>query len=192
VGAGLAINDDPLVSGNYLSFLETHNLTDLEDMFENNYFHATICSSRDNDQDGSAEFYLDETTNPVTGGLMAFNPTNFESEETDTAITFTVIRYGSDSPTSVSYSTPQNTEDIIPTSGILNWTAGDADPKTFNVTIVDDNYKEEDEVFSIFLYTPTNGAGIEYPKQEAFLTILANDHGGTVETIPPHLPLIFR
>ncbi len=67
VGAtGIAINDLYSVSGDYLGFLSSHNLIDLGNRFENNYFHATICSSRDGDQDGVSEFYWDNNTDPVT------------------------------------------------------------------------------------------------------------------------------
>jgi hypothetical protein len=65
-GTGLAINDVYSVSGNYLSFLNSHNLIDLGDMSQNNYFHVTICSSRDSDEDGFSDFYWDDTTSPLT------------------------------------------------------------------------------------------------------------------------------
>jgi CSLREA domain-containing protein len=125
-------------------------------------------------------------------GLFGFSPTTFVSEETSTTITFTVTRRNSDEAVSVRYLSPQNIGDIIPVSGTLSWGIGDTSPKTFTVTIIDDIYKEGDEVIKFILYNPTNGAGIEYPYHEAFLTILENDPDGPPEKLPPHLPLIIR
>jgi len=65
-GAGIAINEDVNTSGDYLAYLVSHNFADLGDPGLKGYFHVTVCSNRDQDQDGNADFAKDETTSPVT------------------------------------------------------------------------------------------------------------------------------
>jgi len=69
VGAtGLAIND--AISGDYLSYLTTHPTDPSASVFgsplDPRYYHVMICSYRDNDLDGSRDFYPLENTNPPT------------------------------------------------------------------------------------------------------------------------------
>ncbi|MCI0519247.1 MAG: pilus assembly protein [Chloroflexi bacterium] len=67
VGAtGIPLNEAPAVSGNYISYLISHNFADLGFPDQRGYFHVTVCSSRDRNEDGVSDFALDEDTNPDT------------------------------------------------------------------------------------------------------------------------------
>lgn len=75
VGAtGLAIND--AISGSYLDFLSTHLLSYFGNTLDPRYYHVTICSYRDSQQDGSRDFILYENYRPprcydsINGYLM--------------------------------------------------------------------------------------------------------------------------
>ena len=65
VGA-TGIYRDSAVAGDYIAYLTSHNMTYLGLSENVNYFHATLCSSRDLDLDGKGDFVVDPTTNPHT------------------------------------------------------------------------------------------------------------------------------
>jgi hypothetical protein len=66
--AGSAINDDPSVSGDYLTYLLTHDLFHLGDAELTGYYHVTLCSNRDLEVNGfnGSDFAREPDTNPET------------------------------------------------------------------------------------------------------------------------------
>jgi hypothetical protein len=76
-------------------------------------------------------------------------------------ITITVTRTGPDGAVSVNYATMDGTAtspaDYLAAAGTLNWGDGDASPKTFQVTIVNDASPEPPETFTVNLSNPTGG-----------------------------------
>ena len=65
---------DENVSGNYLTYLVTHDLLHLGDIVQNGYYHVTICSNRDADNSGSSDFVRDIFTSPETCLDISQNP----------------------------------------------------------------------------------------------------------------------
>jgi hypothetical protein len=65
-GAGTSVDDREVVSGDYLEYLFTHNLTNLGAPFDRGYFHVTVCSSRDGDGTEGYDFLRVEYTDPDT------------------------------------------------------------------------------------------------------------------------------
>ena len=64
--AGIWIDEAVPVSGDYLSYLTSHDFNDLGDPIQKGYYHVTLCSNRDRNSNGVADYAKDETTNPVT------------------------------------------------------------------------------------------------------------------------------
>ncbi len=64
--AGIWLDEDPSVIGSYLAYLASHDFIDLGNPIARGYFHITVCSNRDRDHNGAADFAKDETTDPVT------------------------------------------------------------------------------------------------------------------------------
>ncbi len=64
--AGAALDDDPTTSGDYLTYLITHDILHLGDITDSGYYHITICSNRDGDGDGGADFARNPDTDPET------------------------------------------------------------------------------------------------------------------------------
>ena len=73
--AGSAIDSSPAISGDYLTYLLTHNLAQLGNPALSGYFHVTICSNRDADEDLVPDFMRDNTTTPETCLNFDANPT---------------------------------------------------------------------------------------------------------------------
>ena len=88
---------------------------------------------------------------------------------------------------SVSYSTSDGTAsspaDFAAAAGLLNWADGDAAPKSFQVTIVNDTLDEPDETFTASLFAPTGGAALG-ATTTAVVTILDDDVQAGVVEIP--------
>lgn len=57
---------DESVSGDYITFLSSHQFFDLGNASLPRYFHATVCSSRDSDLVNGPDFWWDDTTAPET------------------------------------------------------------------------------------------------------------------------------
>jgi hypothetical protein len=72
--AGAALNLNPAVSGDYLSYLLNNTLNFLGDPTLRGYFHIMVCSNRDADGIAGSDFLRDDTTNPETCLHMAPNP----------------------------------------------------------------------------------------------------------------------
>ncbi len=64
--AGISMDESTAVSGDYLAFLTSHSLSDLGDPTHTSYFHVTLCSNRDRNEDGIPDFGKEEDTEPIT------------------------------------------------------------------------------------------------------------------------------
>jgi hypothetical protein len=64
--AGIWLDETTPTSGDYLTYLLSHLFNDLGDPTQRGYFHVTVCSNRDRNANGVADFAKDETTDPVT------------------------------------------------------------------------------------------------------------------------------
>lgn len=108
-------------------------------------------------------------------GNVRFATAAFAVDEDAGSATISVERInGSFGAASVMYATSNGTAtqpgDYGATSGTLMWAAGDATPKSFNVTIVDDGLPETDETVNLALSNAT-GATLGVPASAA-LTIV--------------------
>jgi hypothetical protein len=102
-------------------------------------------------------------------------------------ITVTVTRTGPDGAVSVSYATMDGSAtspaDYLAAAGTLNWADGDATPKTFQVTIVNDALPEPPETFTVNLSNPTGGAALG-PTTVETVTITNDDPAPGFPAIP--------
>ena len=118
---------------------------------------------------------------PPTPGSLQFSASNYSQSESAGTVTVTVTRTGgSDGAVSVSYATSDGSakanSDYTPTSGVLNFAAGEV-TRTFTVALQDDPSVEEDEAFIVTLSNPGGGATLGTPAS-ATVTILDTDRGG--------------
>ncbi|MGW8251146.1 MAG: TadE/TadG family type IV pilus assembly protein, partial [Anaerolineales bacterium] len=72
--AGAALNLNPAVSGDYISYLLNNTLNFLGDPSLRGYFHVMVCSNRDSDGVPGNDFLRDDSTNPETCVDVAANP----------------------------------------------------------------------------------------------------------------------
>jgi subtilisin len=106
--------------------------------------------------------------------------------ETNGTITIEVNRlWSAAGRVSIDYLTQDDSatagEDYIATAGTLVWEDGDIRPKSFSVTILDDNHPESfEEAFSIFLHNPVGNQIAHTPKQSK-ITLTDNDGAGQLE-----------
>ncbi len=112
-------------------------------------------------------------------GSLQFSSDAYNTGESGGTVTITVTRTGgSDGTVSVNYSTSDGTatagSDYRAASGVLRWADGDTSPKSFNVTIINDNVQEENETVNLILTAPTGGASLGSPSR-ATLTIVDDD-----------------
>lgn len=96
-------------------------------------------------------------------GTVGFSVPQYRIGEEEGELMVTVLRtQASDGNISVDYHTVDGTatagEDYIAVSGTLHWEAGDTSPKTFTITILEDDIIEGDETFTIMLTNPTGQA----------------------------------
>ena len=127
----------------------------------------------------------DDSASP---GTLQFSSATYVVTEDGGTATITVTRNGGTSGlVTVDYATvPGGTatpgSDFTPASGTLGWLDGDATPKTFSVTILDDLMPEAAETVNLALTNPTGGATLGAPNT-AVLTINDNDAapGGTLQ-----------
>jgi plastocyanin len=115
-------------------------------------------------------------------GNLRFAAANVNVAEGNTA-TLTVQRVGGDDgAVSVSFATADGTAvaggDYAPTSGTLSWADNDDNPKTFQVTTIEDSGVESSETVNVVLSNPTGGAGLGAPSA-ATVTINDDDATGT-------------
>jgi len=111
-------------------------------------------------------------------GTLSLSSPNYPVGEGAGTATVTVNRNnGSDGQVSVQYATSDGTAsapgDYQGASGTLDWGDGDASPKTFQVTLVDDDEVEGQERFNVRLSNPGGGANLG--RVNATVTINDND-----------------
>lgn len=124
-------------------------------------------------------------TNVTSAGTVQFASAAYSVSETGGSVRIYVSRTdGTNAAASVNYATANGTatagSDYMAASGTLNWAAGDAAFKYFDVTILDDGSYEDNETFTAGL-SGANGAGLGSPSLTT-VTILDN------ESPPPPSP----
>ncbi|MEM7357255.1 MAG: Calx-beta domain-containing protein, partial [Acidobacteriota bacterium] len=117
-----------------------------------------------------------EATQP---GRLELAETELEVNEEDGSVTFTVNRVaGAEGVVEVTYATIDGSaiagDDYEAANGTLTWADGDAEPKTFDVSIIDDAEEENPETLEVNLQDPTGGATLGTPST-ASLTINDDD-----------------
>jgi hypothetical protein len=68
------------------------------------------------------------------------------------------------------------------TEGKLTWLAGDMSPKSIEITLIDDDYLEGNELFTVTLSNPTNGA--ELSGVESITVSIEDDEPETAHREP--------
>jgi uncharacterized delta-60 repeat protein len=96
-------------------------------------------------------------------GVISMSLASVAVAESATTLNITATRsVGAFGAVGASYGTFDGTaqagSDYTATSGTLSWNAGETEPKTFSITILDDAIEEDDENFAITLSDPTGGA----------------------------------
>jgi ribosomal protein L35AE/L33A len=121
-----------------------------------------------------------------SAGTLQFSQTSYTVAENDNSLTITVSRAnGSSGTVSVDFATADGTAtagaDYTGLSGTLNWGDNDLRPKTFNISIIDDEIFEGPETFNLTLSNPTGGATLG-TQSEAEATISEDDSAeGTLQ-----------
>lgn len=107
-------------------------------------------------------------------GSLQFSTTGYTGAENGGPITVTVTRTGGslgqvsvDAATTTSGSTATSNVDYVPVTTTLTWVNGDATPKTFTVSPIDDSTVEGAEVVNVVLSNATGGAVIGSPSTAA-------------------------
>lgn len=123
-----------------------------------------------------ADLALEAVIDPTEAGHLQFSAATFTVNENVAHAVITVTRTGGNvGAISVDYATSDGTAiaaiDYIASFGTLHWANGDATPKQFSVTIIDDTLIEEDETLNLILSDPTGGATLSIPNT-AILTII--------------------
>lgn len=116
---------------------------------------------------------------PPGPGQLQFASAAYSVNESAGSVTLTVQRVnGTNGAVGVSYATANGTAtapaDFIATSGTLAWPAGDAAPKTFSVTLVNDAVAESTKTFTATLSNPTGTATLG-ATATATVTLLDDD-----------------
>ena len=119
--------------------------------------------------------------NNLINGAFSFFPTNYSVLESGLLTNLTVVRsFGATGAVSVSYRTVPGTaragSDFVPVTNTLTWANGDATPKSFAVTLVDDAIVEAGETFAVELSGATGGAVVG-ARPQAVVTVVDNDVG---------------
>ena len=101
--------------------------------------------------------------NNLINGAFSFFPTNYSVSESGLVANLTVVRsFGATGVVSVSYRTVPGTalagSDFVAVTNTLAWANGDASPKSFAVTLVDDAIVESSETFGVELFGATGGS----------------------------------
>lgn len=112
----------------------------------------------------------------LLGGALQFASPNYTVSENAGSATITVNRLGgSQGAVQVNYATTSGGtavqgQEYLSASGTLSWANGDTSPKTFTVTILDNNEAETNHTVFLVLSNATGGAALGSPN--AILTIL--------------------
>jgi hypothetical protein len=113
----------------------------------------------------------------LLGGALQFSSTNYAVSGSTNSATITVNRAGgSQGAVQVGYATTSDGsavpgQDYISTSGTLSWPDGDASPKSFNVSILNNAPASTNKTISLTLSNATSGAYLA-DQSNAVLTIL--------------------
>jgi Calx-beta domain/Bacterial Ig-like domain len=106
----------------------------------------------------------------IEEGVLQFDPIVFTGTEDSGKATVTVTRTsGGSGPVTVDFATSDGTahsggsanngqNDYTPTNGTLSWADGEAGPKTFDITILQDALNEGRETINLALTNPTGSA----------------------------------
>ena len=162
---------------------QTVTLTASEDGDTTNGSATIRCSASGLSNKDIAAAESDNDTPAV--GVLEFSSATYAVDEDGSSITIAVHRIGgSEGGVSVDYATSNNSatagSDYAATSGTLNWSPGNSNPKSFTVSILDDSVYEGDETVTITLSNPS-GITISGPNT-ATLTIIEDD----INVDPPH------
>lgn len=116
---------------------------------------------------------------PPGPGQLQFASANASVNESAGGVTLTVLRVnGTNGTVGVSYATASGTAtspgDFSTTSGTLSWPAGDAQPKTFTIPLVNDTVAESTKTFTATLANPTGTATLG-AVTSASVTLLDDD-----------------
>ena len=111
---------------------------------------------------------IDSLGTPSTAsspGILQFSQTNYSVDEDSDDVTLTVSRtHGTEGAVTVGYATQAGTakadSDYVTTTGLLNWTDGEANNKNITVPIQSDNDAENDETFTVQLTNPSGNASL--------------------------------
>ena len=129
------------------------------------------------------------------GGILQFETVTQAVEESDGSLQVWVSRFEGDGAIGVEYKAgigtahPGSDFDLVP--GSLSWASNDHAAKAIPVQILEDEYREDDEVGAIYITKPTGQAGLLSPNERFRLVILANDPEGPPQPGGPvFLPLI--
>lgn len=127
----------------------------------------------------------------VNPGTIQLAAAVFDAYENAGMATITATRTGgTDGAVSVSFATSDGTAlspaDYAATAGALGWAGGDAVPKTFQVTMVDDGFVEGSETFGVTLSNPQGGAALGATATAA-VTILDDEVQGPAAAEIPTL-----
>ena len=124
-------------------------------------------------------------TDDDNGGPSRSSSTTYSGSEVDGSaptVTITVNRTGSDGPASVQYHSTTGTAtdpDFVGGDGTFSWASGESGPRTYTITINDDNVVEPTEHAHLSLSNVT-GAVLGTPNT-ATLDIIDDDLAGTVQ-----------
>jgi predicted CxxxxCH...CXXCH cytochrome family protein len=115
----------------------------------------------------------------ASAGTIALSASAYSIGEAGPTVTITATRTGGSSgAVGVTYATSDGTalagSDYTATSNTLSWADGDTANKTFTVSIIDDAVADPNEVFTVALSSPTNGASLGSPSS-ANVTIIDNE-----------------
>jgi hypothetical protein len=125
----------------------------------------------------------------LLGGGLQFSSTNYSAQQTNASATITVNRIsGSTGAVQVGYATtPGGTavpsQDYVATSGTLSWANGDAAPKTFNITVLNNQSGGTNKTVFLTLSNATGGSYVGSPSRSV-LTItntVINTNGGSLQ-----------
>ncbi len=130
----------------------------------------------------------------ATAGWVSFSASSQTSGE-GTVVTIIVNRSGTNlngRSVSVNYSAiTAYLWDFTMTPGVFTWAAADNTSRSFNVTILDDNFIEPDKLIELQLTHPINGLGI-HPDGITAILVPANDPFGDIPPSTIYLPIVRR
>ena len=125
---------------------------------------------------------IEDDDTPGVPGTLQLSTASYNASEANGSVTIAVTRIGGSSgAVTVDYATSNGSatagSDYSSTTGSLGWVDGDSSPKTFLITITDDNVDENNETVNIALSNPGGGSALG-AVANAILTIIDNDTAG--------------